>query len=218
MYDEKAILTNQSITSNFQFNNVHILQVTIENIIVTLKNKQAEKFINEKIKKQSNEFFIYAANKLYPTAIEDYKTRSADGFPFHGHEAILNFQNTYNNNCFLSFYSDNYQFTGGAHGLTIRTSSTFNLKTGYPVLLNVFFKGNYQNYILHEIIKQADEIMAEDPVLFEDYKKRIIKNFNPNSFYLTDNGIVIYYQQYEIAPYSTGIVEFTIPYQIPPKC
>lgn len=216
--EKKAEITNQSIATTLQFNNVTMIQVDVNNFIVGLENKWVENRINAKIKKQSDEFFAYAINQLYPTAIEDYKSRTQEGFPFNAYEAILDYHITYNKNCFLSLYSDNYQFTGGAHGSTLRSSHTFNLKTGNAVHLSTFFKGNYQQTITEEIIKQADAIMAEDPVLFEDYKELIVENFNANNFYLTDNGVVIYYQQYEIAPYSTGIVEFLIPYQYSPKC
>ena len=48
---------------------------------------------------------------------------------------------------------------------------------------------------------------------FDDYQDLIKKNFNPQSFYLTPNGLVIYYQQYEVGPYAAGIIEFTIPYE-----
>lgn len=88
----------------------------------------------------------------------------------------------------------------------------------------IFFKGNvnYKKLILDEIIRQAEENQTQNPgIYFEDYKKLILENFNVNSFYLTNNGIEIYFQQYEIAPYVTGIVTFTIPYSMvtnPPSC
>ena len=47
---------------------------------------------------------------------------------------------------------------------------------------------------------------------FENYKELINKTFNPNSFYCTPEGISVYYQQYDIAPYSSGIREFLMPY------
>ena len=36
--------------------------------------------------------------------------------------------------------------------------------------------------------------------------------FNENNFYFNDNGIVIYFQSYEIAPYASGSPEFNISY------
>lgn len=57
--------------------------------------------------------------------------------------------------------------------------------------------------------------MAENPgVYFDDYRKLIAQYFNEEQYYLTPQGVAIYYQQYEIAPYSTGIVVFTVPYDV----
>ncbi|HBB28743.1 MAG TPA: DUF3298/DUF4163 domain-containing protein, partial [Clostridiales bacterium] len=121
----------------------------------------------------------------------------------------------YNDNCFLSLYTDKYEYTGGAHGNTIRTSNTWELCTGQNIYLYCFFKPytDYTHMLIQEIIAQAEENLKENPfIYFDDYKNLIIKNFNPHSFYMSPDGITIYYQQYDIAPYSTGIVEFTIPY------
>ena len=40
----------------------------------------------------------------------------------------------------------------------------------------------------------------------------IREHFNPQSYFLEPRSIVIYYQQYDIAPYATGIPEFRLPY------
>ena len=38
----------------------------------------------------------------------------------------------------------------------------------------------------------------------------VIDNFNPKSFFITNKGVSVYYQQYDIAPYSSGIRVFEI--------
>ena len=41
----------------------------------------------------------------------------------------------------------------------------------------------------------------------------MFKGVNENqAYYLNRDGIIVYFQQYEIAPYSSGIREFKIPY------
>lgn len=125
---------------------------------------------------------------------------------------------------FLSVYIDKYEFTGGAHGSTVRSSDTWELSSGTNIPLYTFFKRgtDYERLLTEEIIKQAEYNMKQNPgIYFDDYKNLILKNFNQQNFYLTPQGLVIYYQQYDIAPYSTGIVEFTIPYKTIgwyPKC
>ena len=46
---------------------------------------------------------------------------------------------------------------------------------------------------------------------FEDTLEKYT-GFNENNFYFNDNGIVIYFQSYEIAPYASGSPEFNISY------
>ena len=57
---------------------------------------------------------------------------------------------------------------------------------------------------------------------FEDYKNLVEENLNMDNFYLSKEGLVIYFGLYEIAPYVSGIRTFTIPYTaegiIPPSC
>jgi hypothetical protein len=63
------------------------------------------------------------------------------------------------------------------------------------------------------LLSQIDSQIKKNPdIYFENYKELIAKTFDRNHFYCTPDGIVIYYQQYDIAPYSSGIREFLIPY------
>jgi hypothetical protein len=50
-------------------------------------------------------------------------------------------------------------------------------------------------------------------IYFDDYKKLIVENFNPQSFIITPDSLDFYYQQYDIAPYASGIIVFSIPYE-----
>lgn len=68
---------------------------------------------------------------------------------------------------------------------------------------------NFEDYILTMI---ESKISKAPEVYFEDYGNLVKKNFNVNNFYCTSEGIIIYFQQYSIAPYSSGIREFLFPY------
>jgi hypothetical protein len=86
-------------------------------------------------------------------------------------------------------------------------------KTERTVKLSELFRVQfgYRAYILKIV---AEEIQKDPSIYFPDWEKLIVQTFNENSFYATNEGIVIYYQQYDIAPYSSGIREFLIPYNI----
>ncbi|MDF2866427.1 MAG: hypothetical protein K0R72_1245 [Clostridia bacterium] len=194
-----------------------MVNVNIEYPIITLaKDPNVQKKINIHFIKVANEFYNYALNTLLPNAIEQYEASIKQDYPFNPYEAFMKYTLTLNDNCTLSTYYDQYEYTGGAHGMTIRSSDTFNLQNGNIIKLKDLFKENpdYKNMIIKEIQIQADKNLAENPgIYFDNYKALISENFNENNFYLTQKTINFYYQQYDIAPYSSGIVTFAIPYE-----
>ncbi len=203
-----------------------VLVLTVENHFFTVRlpgGGPVEAVINNRIQTQVDELNAYASTTLYENAVETYQYSKEEGFPFNAFQAGLYYKVTYNQDCFLSMYRDQFEYTGGAHPNTLRYSDTWNLRTGMVVPLSSFFPPgfNYQSLLLGLILKQADKNYAEEPIYFENYRQLIVEMFNPQSFYLSPCGLKIYYQHYDIAPYSTGIVEFTIPYKVvknPPSC
>ncbi|MEN6348740.1 MAG: DUF3298 and DUF4163 domain-containing protein [Syntrophomonas sp.] len=149
--------------------------------------------------------------KLYQMAVDQYLDDIKNGFPVRVFEALQVFKVTYDKACIISLYFDNYQYTGGAHGLTVRTSQTWNLKIGKMIKLRELYKcsGNYKSYIKKKIIEQ----IRENPdIYFVNYEELVEQTFDVNNFYCTPQGVVVYFQQYDIAPYASGIREFLLPY------
>jgi hypothetical protein len=162
---------------------------------------------------------------MYQMAMVEYENSVANHYPIRQFEAYVNYTVSYNQNCFLSLYFDQYEYTGGAHGLTVRSSDTWNLQKSKRMELSDFFPmgKDYREYLLQRIINSIHtEFSAGNSMYFEDYEQRVRESFQPNHFYLTEEGIAIYFQQYEIAPYASGIPTFIIPYGpdgvIMPRC
>lgn len=214
-YCYDALVTMHEYKRTLTYDNVEALILTVKYPTIELAHApRSEYLINKRILMDIDEYISYA-NYLYDQAVDFYHESKINDFPFHAYELYMEYIITYNANCFLSTYNDKYEFTGGAHGNTKRTSDTWELCCGTHLSLNNFFEPgfDYKPMIIEEIIRQAELIYNQDQhIYFDDYKSLITKNFDENSFYLTPQGITIYYQQYDIAPYSTGIVEFTIPY------
>ena len=212
-YCYKAEISMHEYKKTFSYNNTEMLMLTIIYPQISLNNSQSEYKINSQINMEVSNYKRYA-KYLFKQAIKTYTRSLNNGYPFLGYEAYLEYFITYNENCFLNLYFDKYEFTGGAHGSTVRASDTWELCCATHLPLSSFFKPgtDYKRLLIDEILSQAEVIQGRQNIYFEDYKALIIKNFDKDSFYLSREGITIYYQQYEIAPYSTGIVEFTIPY------
>ena len=219
-----ATIIPQEQKQDFTYENT--LMLSLENHYIKVRLPEGgptETAINSRIQMQVEDLNRYASTTLYENAVETYLYTQQEGFPFNPYGAGLYYKVTYNQDCYLSMYRDQYEYTGGAHPNTLRYSDTWNLRLGSVVPLSSFFPPgfNYQQFLTALIIRQADKVMAQEPIYFEDYRKLIVERFNPQSYYLSPCGLVIYYQQYDIAPYATGIVEFTIPYSVlkrPPSC
>ncbi len=213
--DVKLVTVNSLILQDImKYNGVKLLTYRIEypEFRSAVYRKAAAK-MNNFYKDKAYEYERYYRNVLFNMAVEQYKYDMENGYPVREFDAVVEFDVTYNEFCIVSLYTDEYEYTGGAHGNTIRTSQTWNLQEQRTVKLSELFRIQlgYRVYILKIV---TEEIQKDPSVYFPDWEKLIVQTFNENSFYATYEGIVIYYQQYDIAPYSSGIREFLVPYNI----
>lgn len=163
---------------------------------------------------------------MYQMAAVEYEYSIANSIPFRQFEAFTACVVTYNQNCAVSLYFDQYEYAGGAHGLTTRCSDTWDLKKSRKADITEIFphqKNYVREYIVESIIDHIKiQAGAETNMYFEDYEKLVNESLKTANFYLTTDGVVIYFQQYDIAPYAMGIPEFLIPYSegevVEPKC
>ncbi len=134
----------------------------------------------------------------------------ADGMEFRPYSAHVNYRVTRNDGRLISIVASLYQYTGGAHGLTYYEPFTLDVKTGKLLQLGDLFapEVNYKATIAQEVQRQ----ISENPENY--FSPRLEQGWEPDQrrFYLTDEGIVIFFDLYEIAPYVAGIPEFLIPF------
>jgi len=169
--------------------------------------------INEWYRRLAEELEKKYETELYQDAIVQYEYSVANQFPFHMYDALQIYEITYNQDDILSLFYDQYIYTGGAHGSTERRSQTWNVRRGCEIILQHYSDDPtaLETEILTSISEEIGrQIERGENMYFEDYPQLIRENFNPESFYLTPYGIVIYYQQYDIAPYASGIPVFVI--------
>lgn len=210
----KITVNGQSIQNELYYDNKLLLKYTIK--YPQFKSEEHSMFLKELNRFYRNKAIDYSKNnimQLYRMAIDDYKYSVAQGFPVHEYEAIIDYKVTYNKNCILSLYFDQYEYTGGAHGNTIRYSDTWNVKIGKRMPLSSFFPKNmnYMEYIEKSIVSQINsQIEAGNSYYFENSKELVHDTLKEDNFYLEGENIVIYFQQYDIGPYVMGILTFPI--------
>lgn len=124
------------------------------------------------------------------------------------------YQETYrveqNSGDYLSIVFEQYEFTGGAHGMSHDTAYTFNPDTGDKVELRDLFSDDvdYES-IINERVRSGvpDEGTNFDLIVgFEGIDPET------DQFYVTEEGPAVYFQPYEIGPYAAGIPSFTVPW------
>lgn len=155
----------------------------------------------------------YCRTILYHQALESAKYIQ-NHRTYQSYTMNVNYKITYNSRCITSLYMDTYTYMGGAHGETTRTSDTWDFHTGAQLQLNDFyplFPSSLDTLLNFMEQKTAEKIKKSPGSYFDDYKALLPEAFNQNNYYLQPGYIVIYYQQYDIAPYSSGIPEFYFP-------
>lgn len=165
------------------------VQATVYYPIVTgLANEEAQLKINRSIVKLLNKMLV-DQNYYEPGLVE----------------LLANFEIKNNQRGILSLNLIVYSFTGGAHGMTVVKSLTFDVKTGHAFTLQELFK------------PKSDYVKEISAIITEDIKKWQVDIINPftkispdQDFYIADTSLVIYFQIYDITPYYWGFPYFPI--------
>ena len=125
-------------------------------------------------------------------------------------------------NNYVTYHYQTYYYGGGIHGFTTEVGFTFRKSDGkqIPILADT------DSPRLSKLIKEGvrsffaggpDKTMTDEEVLEFLFASEVEDLDNlplpGNAPYLTETGVVFLYTQYEIAPYSSGIITFEIPFK-----
>lgn len=101
----------------------------------------------------------------------------------------------------ISLYTE-----GAAHPNNLIDGVTIDLKTGRELQLKDLFKEGVEcKQILNQILNR--KISDLEYELFEEFKGVE----DEQGFYMTDSGLVIYYQEYVYTPHAIGPLEIEVP-------
>lgn len=152
-----------------------------------MNNKDAQAKMNKEMETTIQEFIKNNSNEFTKEAMVKYNVQSLSPE-------------------IVSFTLTQYTYTGGAHGASVREGYTYDLATGT--------RYEFSDLFAFDHAARAD-INAQ---IAAQIKNRDIPTFGPFQgvndrpyFYIADNGQpVIFFQQYEVGPYSVGILEFPV--------
>lgn len=170
--------------------------------------------INQRYAAKATAYAQHCRVTLFNQAKEQYEEGLQIDAPVRVFEAVQVYTITLNQDCTLSLYFDRYEYTGGAHGNTVRSSDTWDVSACTRIRLNALcaLPARCRDYIMDEVNRQIEVQIAQGDYYFDDHRRNVAMYFSPQSFYLVPEGMKVYYQLYELVPYSSGIPEYLIPY------
>lgn len=195
-----------------------IYPIQHENSIVL---KKMQTFIVEKTLGSS--YANYPIKKAVSRYLDDYvieykeleseidKENYEEAFAYT-YNCFKNVHVLFNEENIFSFYIEDYQYTGGAHGLTLINKYNLDMKTGNLIDLDAVFLPNAKEALRPLLIKTLmdnnDLSIEEGMRVFYLDNVQLIDNFS-----ISDKGITFTYGLYEIAAYVYGIIDIFLPYE-----
>ena len=127
-------------------------------------------------------------------------------------EALIDGEVTYQSSAITCVAINSYLNTGGAHGNMTISFLNFNSQTGQILHTedHIKNKANFaklaEKYFNLKLQESSDEDSFDNYFFGDGFHL-------PENIGFSDEGVILLYNIYEIAPYSEGITEFTIPFE-----
>ncbi len=153
---------------------------------------------------------------LYPEACQSLEKAQNEHIEFSPWLATLDYSVTYWNYPTISFRIEVTETGRTTRPLHIHQGETWDLQIGYPRTLRSFFPINAKHWrkdIINLLKEQAqDQINSGESLLDPNCPAVMERTFDPDRFYLSENGINLFYPLYILGPYAEGIPTFFIPF------
>ncbi len=129
-------------------------------------------------------------------------------------EARIKAAVSFENKRVLSVRLDSYLFTGGAHGYTSTNFLNFDIEKGEKINTQELFQDllAFRSYA-EEAFRKQENIPADAPINSTGFMFELDSFYLPANIGLTPNGILLLYNQYEVASYADGQIQLTIPFR-----
>ncbi|MBT8298155.1 MAG: DUF3298 and DUF4163 domain-containing protein [Maribacter sp.] len=139
-------------------------------------------------------------NKLYPDETAGWEAKIRGVVSFEDKNTI-------------TIALNSYLFTGGAHGYTTRNFLNFNKRKGKEIENWELFKDqeHFKNFAEAKFRLQED-IPTNNPINSTGFMFEQDQFYLPENIGFTEKGLVLLYNQYEVASYADGAIELVLPY------
>lgn len=190
------------------------------NIPVAQGNSVSSLTINDRISNEIIEALDFSENDQPPVTVDeaisnfdDEYAKIKSDFPDSKMiwEATFDGEVTYQSSEVITIALSSYLNTGGAHGTAMIKMLNFDTKSGAEISFDsmILNMEDFQKLVETHFKKAISQKKNAD---FKDYFWD--KGFSlPENMGLSEEGLICFYNVYEIAPYSEGATEFVIPFE-----
>ncbi len=200
-----------AVFSTMRAQNLELVKSSTKDSTITIELSMPRlNYLKDKTFQDNLNSQIESNVKNFVQQVRDIATQdAAGGVQRVPYEANVTTEVRYQNDEFVSFIVYYYQFTGGAHGMTTFDTYNVDLKNCRLIALADIIKKDDEKIIKDSILKSIEEKKEE---FFEEDAKQLVTNedLSKRPFVIEKDGIVLKYNHYEIAPYSTGMPEFKV--------
>lgn len=156
---------------------------------------------------------------IYRLNVEDaaarYRDFSTSGLAFTPFAAEVTSSVTRNDGVTLSVLREVYENFGGAYPLITYQAETFDTATQGRLVLGNLFTVSEDEYFARlqgMIVAQMDRRESESDVVYYDYaREQLMSLLDPMDFALTEDCLLIFYNEYALAPHAAGLQHFYLP-------
>lgn len=177
----------------------------------TGKTKRIERYFAE----AAQQWKTHWETTLFSRACQALADARAASKLFIPWQAELDYTVTFWQPPLLSLRLDAVETGQSARPLHICMGETWDCESGYPRTLRSFFPAKerrWRKQLLNNVREQAARQLASGESLLDpDCAQVMERAFDPDRFYLTGDGIAVFYPLYVLGAYAEGIPVFTVP-------
>ena len=150
--------------------------------------------------------------EVYLRACLDLADRRAQSKPFKVWTARLDTCITRQGDGLLSLWQEGTEVWGYDRPLVLRRGDTWSLAEGAPRTLRSFLSGRgWKKRVLSQVEQAVQERLSSGETLLDpDCARRLKREFDPERYYLTQEGAEVFYPMYVLAPGGEGVPAFPI--------
>lgn len=183
--------------------------------ILTKKEDSPQAMVNQDIMKEMEQRYQSNCEEALVNAlyIVDLFSKPDDliGPSWFPLTASVTYRIPWNQYGVLSIVFLEFRWYGGAHPMTEQFSMTYNVETGKRITAPEVL-GETEEEVKRQIANGFMKQFEEDPSkFFPDAIKDLANLKFEYRYYLMGDNIVFYFNPYELGPYVSGILEFSMP-------